>query len=76
MKFKYTGLPNFRDLDLVINGVMEETDVLTPNLIIEVDDSKKELIQRLQINGNFEEVYEKKNKVTKVKKKKEDKKED
>ena len=76
MKFKYVGLSEFRDLDLVLSGVMEETDVLIPNTTIEVDDSKKELIKRLSINGNFEIVHEKKNKVTRVKKKKKKDKED
>lgn len=68
MKFKYVGVAEFRDLDLVLNGVLKETDVLIPNTIIEVDDTKKELIKRLQMNGNFEIVIEKKGKVKKVKK--------
>ena len=76
MKFKYVGLPYFRDLDLVLEGVMRETDYLMPDTIIEIDDSKKELIKRLSINGNFEIVQEKKNKVTRVKKKKTKNKED
>lgn len=76
MKFKYVGLSEFRDLDLVLNGVMNETDVLIPNTTITVDDSKKELIKRLTMNGNFEIVQEKKNKVTRVKKKKTKNKED
>ncbi len=59
MKFRYVGVSNFRDLDLVLNGVMNETDILITDTIIEVDDTKKELIRRLQINGNFEVVREK-----------------
>ena len=70
MKFKYVGVSEFRDLDLVLNGVMKETDVLIPNTIIEVDDTKKELIKRLSVNGNFEIVNEKRNKVKKKKRRK------
>lgn len=58
MKFKYVGVSEFRDLDLVLNGVMKETDMLLPNTIFEVSDTKRELIKRLQMNGNFEVVKE------------------
>lgn len=78
MKFRYVGVSEFRDLDLVLNGVMKEKDVLLPNTVFEVSDTKRELIKRLKMNGNFEEVYEKP-KVTKKSKKgkkKEENKED
>lgn len=77
MKFRYVGVSEFRDLDLVLNGVMEETDVLLPNTIFEVSDTKRELIKRLKANGNFEVIPTKPKVVKKSKKKKkEDKKED
>lgn len=56
MKFKYVGVSEFRDLDLVLEGVMDKKDLLLPNTIFEVSDTKKELIKRLQMNGNFEVV--------------------
>ena len=58
MKFKYVGVSEFRDLDLVLEGVMSEKDLLLPNTIIEVSDTKRKLIRRLKINGNFEVVNE------------------
>lgn len=57
MKFKYVGQAGFKDLDLTIAGITKPKDVLLPNTIIEVDDPV--LIQRLKINGNYEEVHEK-----------------
>ena len=56
MKFKYTGMSEFRDLDLVLNGVMNEKDILITGMVIEVSDSKKDLIKRMMINGNFEAI--------------------
>lgn len=59
MKFRYVGVSEFRDLDLVLNGILKETDLLIPNTIFEVSDTKRELIKRLKMNGNFEVVAEK-----------------
>lgn len=59
MKFRYVGVSEFRDLDLVLNGILKETDLLLPNTIFEVSDTKRELIKRLKMNGNFEVVAEK-----------------
>ena len=59
MKFRYVGVSEFRDLDLVLNGIMKEDDLLLPNTIFEVSDTKRELIKRLKMNGNFEVVAEK-----------------
>lgn len=76
MKFRYVGVSEFRDLDLVLNGVMKESDVLIPNTIFEVSDTKRELIKRLKMNGNFEVVAEKPKVARKKTKKKEENKED
>lgn len=59
MKFRYVGVSEFRDLDLVLNGVMKESDLLIPDTVFEVSDTKRELIKRLKMNGNFEVVPEK-----------------
>lgn len=56
MKFKWIGGNGHKDLDLVLSKVMSPQDILTKGRIIEIPDSETELIQRVQINGNYE-VY-------------------
>ena len=76
MKFRYVGVSEFRDLDLVLNGVMTEKDVLIYGTVFEVSDTKRELIGRLKINGNYEVVPEKPKVTRKPKKGKKRKEED
>jgi len=79
MKFKWIGGNGHKDLDLVLSKVMSPQDILTNGRIIEIPDSETELIQRVQINGNYE-VYVEPKKVgrppKKEKQKNKEKKED
>lgn len=67
MKFKWVGANSMKDLDLAIYGIMQPNEVLMTGRIIEVPDSKKELIKRLMLNGNYE-VYNEPKKFKKTKK--------
>lgn len=68
VKFKYIGQKGVKDLDLVVHGVLQATDVLIPNTIVDVPDDSP-LVQRLEINGNYVKIIERsKPKIKKVKK--------
>ena len=54
MKFKYIGQSGYKDLDLVVYKILAPDKVLKKGDIIDVPDNLTELIQRIQINGNFE----------------------
>jgi hypothetical protein len=56
MKFKYVGQAGFKDLDLCISGICKPTDILVPDTIIEIPDEMTGLIQRVKLNGNYQEV--------------------
>ena len=73
MKFKYVGQAGFKDLDLCIAGITNPNDVLIPDTIIEIPDTNTALIQRVNLNGNYQEIQERPT-VKKVKKVKENKK--
>ena len=78
MKFKYVGQLPIKDGDLVLAKVFKPTDVITNGTIFEVSDEDALLIQRVKLNGYYEEYSEPK-KVGRPKKeenKEEDKKED
>lgn len=67
MKFKYVGQAGFKDLDLCIAGICDPKDVLIPDTIIEIPDEMTGLIQRVKLNGNYQEVQSRQ-KFKKVKK--------
>ena len=75
MKFKFIGQSGTKDLDLAIYGIKSPSDILLNGEIIEIPDDNKDLIQRITINGNYEEYKELKKfkKPQKDKEKKEDK---
>ena len=56
MRFKYTGQSGYKDLDLVVYKIMSPNQTLKKGDIIEIPDDMAELIQRVQINGNFEKT--------------------
>lgn len=67
MKFKWIGANRVKDLDLVLAGVLKPSDELKKGMIIDVPDSKTQIIERIKVNGNYE-VYSEPKKVTKPKK--------
>ena len=73
MKFKYVGQLPIKDGDLVLAKVFKPRDVITNGTVFEVSDEDALLIQRVKLNGYYEEYSEPK-KV--IKPKKEDKKEE
>lgn len=73
MKFKYVGQLPIKDGDLVLAEVFKPTDVITKGTIFDVPDDDISLIQRVKLNGYYEEYNEPK-KVGRPKK--EDKKEE
>ena len=78
MKFKWIGGNGFKDIDLVLAGIMKPDEQLFNGTIIDIPDSNEGLLHRIQINGNYE-VYapsKKVNKLPKIKKDKNEKKED
>ena len=75
MKFKYIGQSGIKDLDLVVFKIKKPDEIICNGDIIEIPDAEKELINRIQVNGNYE-VYNEPKKFVKPKKDKEDKKED
>ena len=78
MKFKYIGQLPIKDGDLVLAKIFKPTDVIKNGTVFEVPDDNALLIQRVKLNGYYEEYSEPK-KVIKPKKeenKKEIKKED
>ena len=67
MKFKWIGANRVKDLDLVLAGVLNPNDELKKGMIIDIPDSKAQIIERVQVNGNYE-VYVEPKKVVKPKK--------
>lgn len=56
MKFKYTGELPVKDVDLVVGGVFTSQQVIVKGTEFEVPDDHQLLIQRVKLNGNYEEV--------------------
>ena len=56
MKFKYVGDLPIKNVDLVVAGIYKPHDVITKNTIIDIPDNNSILIQRMRVNGNYEEV--------------------
>jgi len=56
MKFKYNGPDKHKSMDLVIFGIMDKTEELKKNQIIDVSDKYKKLISMLDASGYFERV--------------------
>ena len=75
MKFRYTGDLPIKDVDLVIAGVFKPNQSITNGTIFEVPDNDTVLIQRVKLNGFYEEVTVAK-KTEKPKKYKKEKKEE
>lgn len=59
VKFKYIGQAGFKDLDLCIMGITKPSDELIPNTIIDIPNEYTALIQRVRLNGNYQEIQEK-----------------
>lgn len=59
MDFKYIGGNGFKDIDLVIYGIMEKNDELVSGMTFTVPDEKKSLIKRLKLNGNYVQIKRK-----------------
>lgn len=77
MKFRWIGDNGFKDLDLVIFKILTPQDVLFTGRIIEIPDNQTHLINRIKLNGNYEEYVEPPKKVLKPRKsKKKDKEEE
>ena len=76
MKFKYIGQSGRKNLDLAIYGVVSPAHILITGEIITVPDDHADLIERIKINGNFEEYNEPKKVIKPKKTKKETKKEE
>lgn len=76
MKFKWIGGNGFKDIDLVLNGVMKPNQQLFKGTIIDIPDDKQDLIRRVKINANYELFIEPKPKKKFTKPKKEQKKEE
>jgi len=70
MKFKYNGPDKHKSMDLVIFGIMDKTEELKKNQIIDVSDKYKKLISMLDASGYFERVERVKKEEKEIKPKK------
>lgn len=76
MRFKYTGDLPIKDVDLVLAGIFKPNESIKKGTEFEVPDNDAILIQRVKLNGNYEEMPKKIGRPKKFKKeKKEDKEE-
>ena len=57
MKFIYHGLPS-KSIDLVWAGIFKPTDVMVEGTTFEIPDDNVQLINRVKVNGAFEEYVE------------------
>ncbi len=76
MKFKWIGGNGFKDLDLVLYKILTPSDELFTGRIIEIPDTQTQLINRIRLNGNYEEYIEPKKVIKPRKSKKKDKEEE
>lgn len=74
MKFKYNGPDKHKSQDLVIFGIMDKTEELKKNQIIDVPDDNERLISMLDASGYFERVERVKKEEKEIKPKKQEKK--
>ena len=72
MKFIYHGLP-VKNVDLVWAGIFKPSDIIVDGTIFEVPDENVALIDRVKVNGCFEEYKEPKKVIIPKKHKKEKK---
>lgn len=72
MKFIYHGLP-VKNVDLVWAGIFKPSDIIVDGTIFEIPDDNLQLIQRVKVNGCFEEYKEPKKVIIPKKAKKEKK---
>ena len=56
MKFKYIGDLPIKDVDLVVGGIFKPTEVIVKGTTFEIPDDNALLIQRCELNGNYEKV--------------------
>ena len=78
MKFIYTGEMPIKDIDLVLGGVLNPDEPIVKGKVFEVPDDNKLLLQRVKVNGVYEQYNEPKkaSKPKKSKKEEEDLKEE
>ena len=74
MEFKYIGKLPMKDLDLAVHGIIDPSFVILEGFTFEVPDTETALINKLNLNGNYQKVE--KVKKPKRSKKEEDKKEE
>lgn len=60
MKFKYVGELPIKDMDLVLAKIFTPHQRIIKGTVFEVPDKDVVLIQRVKLNGYYEEVPEKK----------------
>ena len=70
MKFKYIGDLPIKDVDLVLGGIFTPQQSIVKGTVFEVPDNDTLLIQRVKLNGNYEELPKKVVKPKKFKKEK------
>lgn len=71
MEFKYIGQLPMKDLDLALHGIVNPNQVIIKGFTFEVPDDEVDLINRLKISGDYQEV-KKVVKAKKIKKEKEE----
>ena len=76
MRFKYIGNLPIKDVDLVLAGIFTPNQSITKGTEFEVPDKDTLLIQRVKLNGNYEELPKKVIKPKKQYKKKKEHKEE
>ena len=76
MKFKYTGVLPIKDVDLVLAGIFKPNQTIVTGTEFEVPDDDALLLQRVKLNGNYEEIPKKIGKPKKFKKDKKEEKEE
>ena len=71
MEFKYIGQLPMKDLDLALHGIVGPNQVIIKGFTFEVPDKEVDLINRLKLCGDYQEI-QKIGKAKKIKKEKED----
>ena len=58
MKFKYVGHAPIKDVDLVLAGIFNPNQAITPGTIFEIPDNNQNLIRLVKMMGVYEEYFE------------------
>ena len=74
MKFKYIGQLPIKDIDLTLAGIFKPNEAIHNGEVFEIPDDNTGLIQRVKLNGVYEEYIEPKKTFKKPKKAKKEKK--